>query len=356
MSLTVRIIIFSFFAIISSSVESKVWFISPFGDDKHSGQTPDDALRNIQHGLNKAHAGDTVLLLAGKYAQDFKTVRNGFNGNEIQIRAIGEVTVIGAGSAHIVDINHNFIHLEGFTLDGLVGSGKKSSDYRDKLIYIKGDFKKGITGIEISHMILRNAFGECIRMRYNAFENEISHNQITRCGVRDFVFDRGQNNGESIYIGSSPEQLIKEKISSKLVDHSNENWIHHNQIVSYGSECVDIKEGSNLNLVEHNLCTAQLDPNVGGISVRGNMNIIKDNIIFNTQGAGIRLGGNTSKDGIYNTVQGNYLYHNKAGSIKIMRNPQKRICFNQIFQPDNFQKIRVKKGLNIDLDKLCNIE
>ena len=320
----------------------KLFFVSPDGNDDNAGYTSQHPLKTINHALQKARAGDTVFLLPGTYEQDIETVRSGNARYPIRITGTREAIVQGAGKSYVIDIRHSHVELSNFTVDGKNGPGDKLEHYRDKLVYIKGQKGIGISNVRLFGMKLQNAYGECVRIKYMATNNEVAHNHIQHCGLRDYVFNRGKHNGEAIYIGTAPEQILEDVNPSKQIDQSNGNWIHHNYISPYGSECVDIKEGSRQNIVEYNICTNQKDKNVGGISIRGNDNTIRYNTVFSNKGAGIRLGGDTEVDGINNRVYGNYLHDNAAGGLKIIRSPQKKVCSNTIITLPGQKKVRTK--------------
>ncbi len=327
---------------------NNTYFISPSGDNKNSGKTPQNAFKTIQHAINFARANETIILLKGKYYEDIKSIRSGKKDKPIKIMGMNGAILKGKKRAYIFEINHSYIELINFTIDGKEKNASSQNNYRDKLIYIKGKKNIGVTGIKIVGMKLQNALGECIRIKYFASNNEVAYNIIQNCGIRDFVFKRGKKNGESIYIGTAPKQIREGKNPTKDIDTSHQNWIHHNTIISFGSECIDIKEGSHHNIIEHNICTNQMDPNLGGISIRGNNNIVRNNIIFDNTGVGIRTGGNSINDGIENNIYENYLSNNKQGALKIMSAPNKNeICGNQIFTMMKQKKVRTKSGQKI---------
>jgi hypothetical protein len=177
-------------------------------------------------------------------------------------------------------------------------------------------------------MRIQNAGGECVRLRYFAEKNEIADSLIRNCGLRDFVFDGDGKNGEGVYIGTAPEQQKDGTNPTKDKDVSKNNWVHHNTFDTQGNECVDIKEGSTQNIVEHNTCTGQRDKDSGGMGSRGNENVFRFNEIFGNRGAGIRLGGDKKDSGINNFIHDNTIRDNGEGGIKIMRKPQAKICGN----------------------------
>lgn len=329
------------------------YFVSPAGSDSASGRSAENAFKTIQKAIDSAQPGEMISLADGEYFQDFVSRRNGEKEAPITVSGTAKAIVKGAGKDRVIEINHDYLTLDGFTVDGLGGNPKKAGGYRDKLIYVQGKEKlSGVTGLLITKMTIKNAGGECVRLRYFSQGNEISYNTIGPCGVHDFAFDGDGKNGEGVYIGTAPEQLKDGKNPTSDVDQSNKNRIHHNTFNTQGNECVDIKEGSSENIVEYNQCTGQKDPESGGMDSRGNNNIFRNNEIYGCSGAGVRLGGDTSKYGIGNSVYGNIIRANEAGGIKIMRKTQAQICGNTF--SDNGKDILVGKyDSGADPDAKC---
>ena len=309
---------------------AETYFVAPYGNTSGNGSRS-DPLQSIQEALERAKPGDTIELAPGRYFQDVRTVRNGQPGRPIIIRGGRNAVVSGAGANRIVEVNHDYIELHGFTIDGRHSPAQSKDSYRDKLIYAVGNRPgDGVTGLRIIHMKLRNAGGECVRLRYQAQRNEIANSSIENCGVYDFVYKDGGKNGEGVYIGTAPEQLGKRGVPDASVDRSNANWIHHNTFDTRGNECVDIKEGSSGNIVEHNRCTGQRDRKSAGLDSRGSGNTFRHNIVYGNRGAGIRLGGDANDDGVGNNAYSNTLRDNEVGSLKIQRGPQGKICGNTV--------------------------
>lgn len=311
------------------SIERKTYFVSPDGDDRNTGLTLEQAWATIQRAVDQAAPGETIRLADGEYFQDIVSRASGSPGEQIAIIGSQKAIVRGGGYGRVVEINHDYLTLSGFTVDGRFQSSEKEGDYRDKLIFVLGKSeRRGVTGLRIENMLIQNAGGECVRLRYFAERNEIAHNVIRNCGVADFVFDKGGKNGEGIYIGTAPEQRDDGTNPTKDTDVSSHNWIHHNTFDTRGNECVDIKEGSTKNIVEFNSCTGQQDRDSAGMGSRGNENVFRHNEIFGNRGAGIRLGGDKKEHGIGNFIHNNVLRDNQEGGIKIMRQPQGNICDN----------------------------
>lgn len=343
----VKIILLIFVSIGTLSCSNQginTYFISPVGDDKNSGKSNQEPFKTIQHAINLARAGDTITLLSGEYYEDIKSVRAGKKEKPIKIMGSSDAILKGKSKVYVAEIQHSYIEFSDFTIDGKIGSGESIENFRDKLIYIKGQKDIGVEGIKILNMKLQNALGECLRLKYFASHNEVAYTSITNCGVRDFAFLRGKKNGEAIYIGTAANQVKEGKNPTKDVDTSSYNWIHHNTISTSG-ECVDMKEGTHHNIIEYNSCTKQADTQSGAISVRGNNNTIQNNKIFDNLGSGIRIGGHGINDGINNKVCNNYLNNNAQGALKIMIGTTKnKICDNNIIVRNKQKRVRIKKG------------
>lgn len=296
--------------------------VAPKNEGRDEGLT-------IQQALRMAQPGDTIALAPGTYMQDFRSIRDGKLGNPITIEGSLASVVKGGGQPRIIEVNHSYIELRNFTIDGHFASANTKKSYRDKLLYVIGNTPgKALTGLRVLGMDIRNAGGECVRLRYQARQNEIAYSRITSCGRFDFSFNDGGKNGEGIYIGTAPEQLGGRGAPDSAIDRSDQNRIHDNVITTDGNECVDIKEGSSGNIVEKNSCTGQKDPNSGGFDSRGNGNVFRYNLVYDVVGAGVRLGGDEETDGINNDVYGNTFRNVGVGLIRAQRAPQGKICEN----------------------------
>src|SRR3989338_6783492 len=240
--IAVFIIILSLFAArvaIRSSTTGINYYISPSGNDANTGTSADNPFLSIQKALDLAQPGDTVNLAPGIYHQDIVTRRNGAATTPITLTGTVYAVVKGAGNARIFEVNHDYIPLQQFTIDGLFGNTNSPSGYRDKLLYLQGkETRKGVEGVKIFNMIFINAGGECLRLRYFGQNNEVAFSRFENCGVYDFRFGAGGKNGEAVYIGTAPEQRGDGKNPTSDPDQSTANWIHHNFMNTLGNECV----------------------------------------------------------------------------------------------------------------------
>ncbi|MET9273968.1 right-handed parallel beta-helix repeat-containing protein [Kribbella sp. NPDC003557] len=300
------------------------YYVATTGSDATSGTSTGSPFATIQKALDVAPRGATVHLASGTYLQDAVTIRSG-----VTITGPSSAVVKGAGNSRILQIQHDGVTLDGFTIDGLFGSSSSKDGYRDKLVYVMstspGD---GVGTLTIRNMRLKNAGGECLRLRYLITNADVHDNTVGPCGVYDFKFGDGGKNGEGIYLGTAPEQQGENGAPDDQPDRSRNNRIHDNTIATYGNECVDVKENSTANVIEYNDCSRQKDPSSGGLDARGNGNTFRYNTIHDNTGAGVRLGGDTETDGTGNNVYGNTITNNASGGIKFMRTPQGQVCGN----------------------------
>jgi hypothetical protein len=300
------------------------YYVATTGSDANSGTSTGTPFATIQKALDTAPRGATVHLASGTYLQDAVTIRSG-----VTITGPSTAVVKGAGNSRIFQIQHDSVTLDGFTIDGLFGSSSSKDGYRDKLVYVMstspGD---GVGTLTIRNMRLKNAGGECLRLRYLITNADVHDNTVGPCGVYDFKFNDGGKNGEGIYLGTAPEQQGQNGAPDAQADRSRNNHVHHNTIATYGNECVDVKENSTANVIEHNDCSQQKDSSSGGLDARGNGNTFRYNTIHDNTGAGVRLGGDTETDGVDNHVYGNTITNNASGGVKFMRTPQGQVCGN----------------------------
>nr|WP_202539191.1 right-handed parallel beta-helix repeat-containing protein [Streptomyces sp. SID8379] len=307
-----------------SAVAASAYYVAPTGSDTNSGTSSGAPLATIQRALDLAPAGSVVHLASGTYRQDVVTRRE-----NVTLTGPSTAVVKGAGDARIVQVQHDGTVLDGFTVDGLHGASDDVSGYRLKLVYVMSTTPgNGVNGLRVTHMTLKNAADECLRLRYLVTGADISDNTISDCGVADFRFGGGGKNGEGIYLGTAPEQQGANGAPDAAPDVSRNNRIHHNAITTRGNECVDVKENSTNNYVEYNDCSQQRDPSSAGLDARGSGNIFRYNTIHDNTGAGVRLGGDTATDGTDTQVYGNTITGNAGGGVKVMRTPQGPVCSN----------------------------
>lgn len=315
-------------AFVDPVIAGQVWYVSPTGEDGSDGNHPGRAFRTLQRALDVAAAGHTIVLAPGDYLQDAVSRRNGRPDAPITVTGPAAAILRGAGQPRLVEINHDHVVLRGFTIDGLHGPPDQRASYSDKLIYAIGTAPgDGVTGLVVEGMTLRNAGGECVRLRYFARGNVIRNSTIADCGIYDFRFAAGGKNGEGVQIGTSPGDLADGKNPTADPDRSSDNTVENNLIDTQGSECVDIKESAARNLIQGNTCRGNKDTDAAGVSLRSHENRLEGNTIEDSAGAGVRLGGDDG-EGARNRVVGNRFARNAGGSLRVLVRPQGAICEN----------------------------
>lgn len=315
----------------------QTYYVAQQGSDTNEGTNRELPLATIQEAIDKAQPGDIIELLPGEYRQDIKTVRSGRNGKHIILQGPPEAIVKGGGNPRIIEIQHSYITLQGFTVDGLHGNDAEPAGYREKLVYIMNtQDRAGITNVTLLRMNLKNSGGECVRIRHFASEVEVAYSNFYRCGILDYAFEQGGKNGEAIYIGTAPEQEGKGGAPSNEKDVSIHNYIHHNYIDPQGSECINIKENSRHNIITDNICVSQLDANSAAIDVRGSCNVIAYNQLGASEkaplkGATVRIGGENTGDAAHNDIVKNVLTNYRyVSAVKFPTQEQPgAVCGNQ---------------------------
>ncbi|MEX0650146.1 MAG: DUF1565 domain-containing protein [Candidatus Andersenbacteria bacterium] len=286
-------------------------YVSTSGSDSAGNGGSKSPYKTISHALSKAKPSTRIEVQSGTYNEYIVSARSGSSSEPIILQAKGRVVLKGnENNGRIMELRHDYYIVSGFEFTG-----------KDILLWLQ----------EADHNVIQNNYfhhadGECVRMKYHSNDNLFEKNRVEHCGREDFEGDGGGKNGEGVYIGTAPEQLSKNP--TKETDKSDGNIVRNNTFATFGNECVDVKEGSSLNIIEFNSCTEQKDTESGGMNSRGNGNIFRYNYIFNNRGAGIRFGGDESKDGLSNEAYGNRIENNKHVAVKVQRMPQGRICGN----------------------------
>ena len=289
--------------------------------------------QSIQAAIELAQPGDTIELKDGEHTEDVVTVRDGEPDKRITITGSREAVLKGTGKeGRLFQVHHDYITVNGITLDGKIGPGDKEEHFVDKGLYAHGnrqtrvikkygqEFRSAIDGLIVSNLKIINFGGECVRLRDHVTSAEMFGCHIQNCGVWDFVFGNMESvNGESIYIGTSQNQWMDGKNYVDGPDECKYIHVHHNVLLSEANE-LDVKESSSHILVEHNVCSTQKDPNSACLDSRSDKVIFRYNEVHGNEGAGVRIGGHTHEGHVYGQeveVYGNIFSDNAQGAIKV---------------------------------------
>jgi hypothetical protein len=322
------------------------------GDDTTGTGSVEQPFRTINRALAAARPGESVSLRPGEYFEDVQTVQPG-----VTVTGPRNAVLHGAGGDRVFQVHHDDATLRGFTIDGKVCADLVEACYRDKGIYVISTVAHdGVSGTKIVDMRLTNLGGECVRIKYFATRSLVEGSQVGPCGIYDFAVPNtttGQN-GEGIYLGTAPEQLIRNP--SPEPDASNDNRIVRNIIDTQGAECVDIKEAARDNVVEFNTCTGQQprNGNSGAMEARGPSNTFRFNHIHHNAAAGIRLGGDLPGDAVDNDIHNNVITNNARGGIKVQEfGPHGKICGNAMFANEGGNAVGTYKDQIGDPTAFC---
>jgi hypothetical protein len=248
--------------------------------------------------------------------------------------------------ARCFTVAHSYYVFDGFSVEGGSSNvymvGAEPGSYVHDVKVLRSTFRGSRDG----------GTGECIRVKYQAYNVEIAHNDIADCGKGKCC--DGSKNGEAVYIGTAPEQL-KEKNPSPETDRTHDVWVHDN-VMAPLNECVDIKEGAHHNLVEHNTCSGQSDEDSGGFGSRGGRvgegNVFRFNVVNGADGACVRFGGDDEPDGTGNDFYGN-VCRDIGGEYGVAQqaDPQGTVCGNTF--EGSKPKERLSRNKSVDPTAPC---
>ena len=339
-------------------------YVDPSGRDTNDGTSAATPLATIQGALEKATPGTVINLAPGVYHEEPTTVRDGAPGAPITIKGpetgtdrAGRYRAVVYGTGRIFNIDHSWITLDGFTVDGqeqlattpfptdLRGIDAFKDSVADRvedgrLVYIgSNEDVRDVTGVTVNNMFLNGAGGECVRLRNNARGNTISNSVVQYCGMYgkgggdDGDTDRAEyHNGEGVYIGTSPKSDDQPLPGT---DTSANNVVSHNVIRTFGSECFNVKENAHDNVFEDNVCSDNAESvefEGSNVELRGYANTVRNNEISDSAGYTIKIqtdGREYDKGG--NVVENNRLSGSAAEVFKIKSSAkQGSICGNTV--------------------------
>jgi hypothetical protein len=313
-------------------------YVDPAGTDTATGGES-DPLRTIQAALDRAQAGTTIHLAAGVYHEEPHTVRDGTPDARIAVEGPTSGTAILYGEHRIFNIDHSWITLRGFTIDGeeaLAGTAyptevTEAETFKDsiqskvvdsKLVFVgSAPEARDVTGVTIDRMTLVHAGNECVHLRDGTRRALIERSTIEWCGLQ--AQDRGSrvyryHNGEGVYIGTSPQAAGQPMTND---DDSSHNTVLGNRIATYGSECFDVKEHAHDNRLQGNLCLDNTEPGASGgssIELRGFANAVVGNSIAGSLGYELKIASDGAQyDHSRNTVRRNAFSQPRARTLRV---------------------------------------
>lgn len=317
----------------SGSSSSEI-VVSPTGDPAAAGTAA--APTTLTAAIDRAGPGTTIRLTPGIYHGPIRTMRAGtqtapitITGPESGFDPAQRRQAVVYGTGRIVTIDHSWIHLRGFTIDGqerltaaqvamptdLAGVDDWKAEHQNliddgRLVYVGADeASRDITGILIADMYLTGAGGECVRLRNNAHGNVVADNLIRYCGLYGKDAPAGSDrsrwhNGEGVYLGTSPKSTTQPLPGT---DRTSGNWVWHNVIQTFGSEAVEAKEQATGNVIGYNYLGDNAEAGTKGaiLAFRSSGNWAIGNTLTGSLGTSIRTAADPGYTATDNTITGN---------------------------------------------------
>jgi hypothetical protein len=178
-----------------SSVSATVYYV----DDvpTNGSGTQSSPFNNLSSALNTAQPGDMVYVLSGTYNESFSTERDGVANQRITIQAHdpGNRPIV-TFSGQVLVIDHSYITIDGFILDGQFGSadvvkikdGGDNAEVRN--CEIKNGVKDGIDLNEADNVLIENC--EIHHFLGGTISNQVDAHGIVATGEKNLTI-RGCN-------------------------------------------------------------------------------------------------------------------------------------------------------------------
>ncbi|MCI0625674.1 MAG: hypothetical protein L0387_29200 [Acidobacteria bacterium] len=195
--------------VLSVNVGAKDIYVSTTGSDSNGGDAPGRALRTIKAASGKANAGDTVLLMPGRYQEAIVPARSGDGSRPIVYRSYGpEPAILTHVSSGGLDSAINISGLSHIVVDGIhVDGGKRGPNATVNHFATILD----ATGVVIRRGVFRYANGwHGIGVKGNSSHVTIEDNEIDWVGE----WNEGTNTqtGDSIAVPAASYVLVQRNI------------------------------------------------------------------------------------------------------------------------------------------------
>jgi hypothetical protein len=261
---------------------ASTYYVSPSGSSSSCTKTSPCSLTT---GLDKAQAGDEVVLLNGTYTQMLQSKRSGAEGRPITIRAeTRHQAVFRISIGNLTQFDHSYLTIRGIKFDGQRSGGPNGAI---RLI-------KGVHHIIFEDNQVLDMATSCLHFPTSEPDKKIHHiiirhNLIDGCGYRDYW-------GEAVYTGA--------KGSDRHVVHDIE--IYGNTFRDFTENGIDTHLGVDNLVVHHNIFEGQ----VTWID-RGGSAVIYNNRVRGTANHSTIMAGTGLNTG--NRVYSNIMKNNKGG-------------------------------------------
>ena len=317
----------------SCTLAGSSYFVSENGDDSARGSQA-EPWATIQHAIDQLRPGDTATVLAGTYREKLEFNHSGKKGAPLILKAEGDVTISGKrriGDNLVTISNQDYIHVIGFELTDHLevndGSGIRVEgecagiELRNNKIHkIRGHHAMGITvygtssAAPITDLVIDgNEIYDCDPARSEALvlNGNITNFRVTNNHVHDV------NNIGIDFIGG--EKAICKDVtkvarnglcSGNRVERARSNY-------GGGFAAGIYVDGGKDIIIEKNTVTAcDMGIEIGAENKHASTSgiVVRDNLIFLNDKAGIVFGGFSNKAGSVTgcRFENNICYKNTA--------------------------------------------
>jgi hypothetical protein len=248
------------------------------------------------------------------------------------------------GTGNVFSIKNSYYILRGFTIDGQqvlqqhrplsTWPTKSSAIFAFKQsiqryvrnshpVVVDGGPTKDVTGTVLDNMWISGAAGECVRFRDGAEDATVENSVIEWCGLQAKTV-------ADTYL--SPKSTAESRHAD---DPTNHIVVKNDRILTFGSECVDIKENAFDNSVMFITCGDNEEPlsyEGSNLEIRGYGNTVEENLIMSSAGYGVKIASDDPRKykNNNNIVQFNLFKGQTGAPIAILSNVKQRyMCSNE---------------------------
>ena len=367
--------------------ESSTFYVSPTGNDANAGDLA-NPLATIQEGLDRAAAGDSVLIQDGIYNESLVTDAHGTAADRITVRAVNSqaVTVSAPFGARALDVRHAYTTFEGLIFDGNFTNNdlirvRVEADYlhfrnnlarngaRDGIDLGENDTTIGAGYDFLEGVLIENSrFHHFLWFDTSQPNNRNDAHAIVAGGVQDFTI----RDTEAFFVSGDSLQLQDGAWDDVLVDGVRfwngplpEPAGGFAAGVNPGENAIDTKQDDAI-AVRGRLTVrdseffgwdGDLITNSSALNLKERVDVVLDGNLLHDNEIALRLRGRTGDNGAHVTVQNQLLYSNLT-ALRYEDSINNLHVFNNTFGADNvnfFQSAPTFGGSGNDFQVLNNL-
>lgn len=281
-------------------------YVSPSGDDNNSGTSASAALRTIAAASARAKAGDTVNLAAGQYSESIVPVASGSAGKPITYRSSQQGSaVITNVSIGILVSSQSYVTFDGISVNGVNQAPNATVrvfaaiQNSSNIVVRHAVFKHANdwAGVDISALYAANGKYYGYVPKSAALEGSSSYITIEDSTLDD-VGDYSRAYGDVIQVGAGTQHILIQRNTITHGGHDlveldsdygvlQNNTLNNNfgDLVAGDTGYRSVEAQGSFNVLQGNLLTGARQGGQARVpplaSVRGNQNIVRQNIFTN---------------------------------------------------------------------------